>query len=335
MALTGKQKAAMLLMSLDPISASELLRGVEPEVVQELAVELAYLDAAGYANSKEHFEVVQHFCSSLQVEPDNKFQIKNFLKEMLKSTVGEEKAEHIQTQIQDLLKKRDPFMAIRAADPKFLASLLETEHPRAIAVVLSELDPKKSSGVIGLLKEDIRLSAVSRMADSEATTPEAKVRIAEMICKRIDEITAASKGAVVQTTSDQSLRKVAIILRNLAKELRDGLLSAIQQKDSQAGEKITNLMILWEDISLVMDKPLQLALRGIDSRKLALALTKVDDTINKKIRSNISERASATLDEEMSLMSAPKKEEIEQAKQELVDVLRKMNQAGELSFIET
>jgi flagellar motor switch protein FliG len=334
MALTGKQKAAMLLMSLDSISAAELLKGVKPELVQELAVELAYLDAAGYSNSNERLEVVRNFCDSLQAG-DSKFQIKNFLKEMLKSTMGEEKAEHIQTQIQDLLKKRDPFMAIRSADPKLLASLLETEHPRAIAIVLSELDPKKSSEVISLLKEDIRLSAVSRMAGSEAVNSEAKIRIAEIICERIEELTSASEGAAVHITPDQSLRKVAIILRNLAKELRDGLLIAIQQKDSQAGEKISSLMILWEDIPLVADRPLQQALRGLDSRKLALALTNVDDTINKKIRANISERASAALDEEKSLMSAPRKEEIEQARQEFVDVLRKMNQSGELSFIET
>lgn len=69
MALTGRQKAAMLLMSLDATTAAELLKGVDAEVVQELALEVAYLDAAGYRSSKQSDEITRQFCSSLR-EPD-------------------------------------------------------------------------------------------------------------------------------------------------------------------------------------------------------------------------------------------------------------------------
>ncbi len=332
MTLTGKQKAAMLLMSLDPISASELLKCVEPEVVQDLAVELAYLDAAGFRNKKERFEIAQNFFQSLHGEQD--FQIKTFLKEMLRNTVGDDKAEHIQTQIQTLLKKRDPFMPIRSVDSQTLASVLEKEHPQAVAVILSELDTQKSSEVIGFLAEDIRFSSISRMTSSETATTEAKTRIAEMVCKKIKALSAAGEGETVQAKPEQALRKVAIILRNLGKELRDGLLNAIQQKDSQAGESVTNLMVLWEDVPFVADRSLQEALRGIDAGKLALALTNADPTMNEKIRANISERAAAMIDEEISLMTAPKDEEIEEARNEVVQALRKMNEDGELTFTE-
>jgi len=185
-ALTGKQKAAMVLMSLDAITAAELLKGVAPEVVQELAVELAYLDAAGYRDSKESFELALQFCNALQSEPG--FHIKDFLKEMLKSTVGNERAKQIKTQIQNLLQKRDPFIPIRSADSQMIASILEDERPQAVAVVLSELPPKKSSEVLGLLGEGMRLSVVGRMLSSESVTSEAKARIAEMVCKRLEAI---------------------------------------------------------------------------------------------------------------------------------------------------
>ena len=125
-----------------------------------------------------------------------------------------------------------------------------------------------------------------------------------------------------------------MILRNLSKELRDGLLDAIKEKDEKAGETVANLMIVWTDILQVTDRSLQQALRGIDANKLALALYKADEVINEKIRSNISERATEALDEETSLMSAPKKEDIEQAREEIVQALRQMNEKGELSFIE-
>ncbi len=333
MALTGKQKAATLLMSLDATTAAELVKGLDSKTVQELALELAYLDATGLRNNKQSAEIALQFYNLLHV--DNEFHIDEFLREILKSTLGEGKAENIQNQIQNLLYKRDPFISIRSTNSQTLASVLSSEHPQAAAVVLSELPAKKSSEVLSILGEGVRLSAISRMASCEAITSEAKARIAETICKRLEATTtAAETGEVSAAQPEQSLRKVAVILRNLGKELRDGLLGAIRGKDEKAAETVAQLMIIWEDLPQVTDRSLQEALRGIDSRKLALALHKAENEIIEKIRSNISERAAAALDEEKSLMSAPKKEDIEQAKEEIVQVLRQMNEKGELAFIE-
>lgn len=332
MALTGKQKAAMLLMSLDATTASELVKGLDANKVQELAVELAYLNATGFRNNKQSAEVAWQFCNSLNTGTE--FHIDHFLHELLKSTLGDTKAENIQTQIQNLLFKRDPFISIRSMDAQTIASILSDEHPQAAAVVLSELPAKKSSEVLSFLGEGVRLSAINRMTSCEMVTPEAKTRIAETVCSRLDFATAGEKGQVMVTRPDESLRKVAVILRNLGKELRDGLLSAIREKDNKTGEMVSELMIIWIDIPEVTDRSLQEALRGIDSRKLALALYKADETVIGKIRSNISERTAEALDEETSLMSAPKKEDIEQARGEIIQVLRQMNEKGELAFIE-
>ncbi len=130
------------------------------------------------------------------------------------------------------------------------------------------------------------------------------------------------------------MRKVAVILRNLGKDLRDNLINAIKEKDAETGEMVSKLMIIWADIPIVADRPLQESVRAIDSRKMALALHKADEKIITKIRTNISERAVAALDEEASLMSSPKKEDIESAREEIVSILRERNEKGELSFIE-
>jgi flagellar motor switch protein FliG len=331
--LTGKQKAALLLTSLDPATAAELLKGVDPRMIQELAVELSYLDAAGHRNVRETTEIARQFCHSLQNESG--FQFKSFLNEMLRNTVGDEKAKQIQGGIQDLLQKRDPFMTIRSADCQTLATVLETEHPQAVAVVLSELSPKKSSEVLGLLGEGVRVSAISRMTAIGGVTPEAKARIAQMVRKRIETLSADPKaGAAIQASPEQSLRKVAVIVRNLDKDVRDGVLEAILQKDKDAGQKVTDLMVVWEDLPLVGDRSLQQALRGIDERQLATALFEADEAVARKVKSNISERASAMVDEEASLMSAPKKEEIRAAREKIVGSLRELNSKGELTFEE-
>jgi len=332
MALTGKQKAALLLMSLDVATATELLKGIDPKLVQELAAELTYLDAAGYDTTQQSSEVVRQFFSSLKSEPA--FHLKSFVKEMLNNTVGQEKAQQIQAEIQELLHKRDPFIAIRSADQQMLASVLENERPQAVAVVLSELPAKKSSGIIGLLGEGMRVSAITRMTGVDAVSGEAKARIAETVRGRLEAVIAARRASASQAQPEQSLRKVAVILRNLDKEVRDGVLGAMQEKDATIGEKVTSLMIVWDDIPQVADRTLQEALRAVDGRQLALALHKAEEAITQKIKSNISERAAAQVDEETSLMSAPKKEDIKQAREKIVSALREMNSKGELRFIE-
>lgn len=332
MGLTGRQKAAMLLMSLDAGTATELVKGLDADVVRELAVELAYLDAAGLRSSERSAEVVQQFCNSLRSEKT--FHFGSFLSEMLKSTVGGEQAGLIQTQIQGLLQKRDPFLPIRSAAPDILASVLEGEHPQVAAVVLSELPPRKSSEVMGLLDEGVRISIISRMTGGETVTAEARVRIAETVSRCLDVVTSAGAGGGGAARREQSLRKVAVILRNLGKEIREGLLNAIKEKDSDVAENVRNLMIIWEDVAQVANRSMQEALRGVDAKKLALALHKADEAIADKIRSNISERAVATVAEEASLMSAPKNEDVDDARAEIVRVLREMNEKGELAFVE-
>jgi len=90
--LNGKQKAAMLLMSLDAGSATELLKGVQPEVVEELALELAKLDESGLCNNKEKTKVAQEFCNSLIKSPGQGLNIGRFLNEILVNILGEDKA---------------------------------------------------------------------------------------------------------------------------------------------------------------------------------------------------------------------------------------------------
>jgi len=331
--LTGKQRAALLLASLDAATASELLKGIDAATVQELAVELTYLDAAGQRNARQTVDIARQFCRSLQNESG--FAFKSFLKEMLRNTVGEDQARRIQQEIGSLLQRRDPFMSIREADIESLTSVLQTEHPQAIAVILSELPPKRGSTIIGLLAEDVRVSVISRMTSVSSVTPEAKMRIAQMVRTRLEDARAAkSAGTTIQVSPEQSLRKVAIIVRNLDKEVRDGVLEAIRQKDQEAGDKIANLMIVWEDVALVGGRSLQQALRGIDERQLALALYEAPNDIVEKIKSNISERAATMVAEETALMSAPKKEDVAQAREKIVNALRKLNRKGEMTFEE-
>jgi len=330
MALTGKQKAAMLLMSLDAATAAELVKDLDADVVQELAVELANLDAAGFSGNKSG-KIVRQFHHSLQA--GETFRLNGFLDEVLKSTVGEEKAGRIQTRIQDVLCNRDPFISICSVDAQTLALVLGSEHPHTIAVVLSELPAAKRLEVLNYLDGSIRVSVIGRLSDCKTMTAEAKALVAEDVSERLNTIAIHSTGKPLPSWSEQSLRKVALIVRDLDKEIRDGLLSAIRDKDSRAGEMVAELMVIWADIPQVTDKSLQEALKSVDANKLALALQDADKEIAEKIRANLSGRA-ASVDEKASLIPAPAEKDIEDAREQIVRIMRELNEKNGLVFVE-
>jgi len=332
MALTGKQKAAMLLMSLDAATAAKLVKDLDTELIQELAVELASLDAAGFTSGNKSRKIVRQFHHSLQA--GETFQLNSFLDEVLKSTVGEEKAGRIQTQIQDVLCNRDPFISICSVDPQTLALVLGGEHPQTIAVVLSELPAAKKLEVLNFLDGGIRVSVIGRLSDCRTMTAEAKALIAEEVCERLNAISIHSTGKPLPSWSEKSLRKVALIVRDLDKEIRDGLLSAIRDKDSRAGEMIAELMVIWADIPQVTNKSLHEALKGVDANKLALALHDAHKEIAEKIRTVLPDRAVAAMDEEASLISAPGEKDIEGARDQIVRIMREMNEKSGLAFTE-
>ena len=331
MALTGKQKAAMLLMSLDAATAAEMVKDLDAELVQELAVELATLDSAGFSGNKSA-KIVRQFHHSLQA--GETFQLNSFLDEVLKSTVGEEKAGQIQSQIQDVLCNRDPFVSICSVDTQTLALVLGGEHPHAIAVILSELPAAKRQELLNFLDGSIRVSVIGRLNDCKTMTAESKALAAEEVCERLNAVAIHSTGKPLPSWSEQSLRKVALIVRDLDKEIRDGLLAAISDKDRRAGEMVAELMVIWSDIPQVTDKSLQEALGSVRANKLALALHDADKEIAEKIRSVLSERAAAAMDKQVSLLSAPGGKDIEDARTQIIRIMREINEKSGLTFME-
>jgi flagellar motor switch protein FliG len=326
MTLTGKQKAAMLLMSLDTLTAVELLKGLDADEIQEIAVELARLDTSEKRDVKEQAKIVREFCKSLQREQNQKFSVRAFLNELLVNVLDKDKAEQVQTEVKKATEQKDLFLDIRTASTDELVLALEGEHPQTIAVVLSELSPKKSQEVLSLLSENTRLKAVCKMTSSELMSGEVKQRMVSTIIKRLKSV----KGETLVEKPEQTLRKLAIVLSGLEKDMRDPMLAEIAKNDEETAAMIRRLMITWEDIPSVADRSLQEALRSVNSGKLALALYGADEEIVQKIRSNISERALSMLDEEISLMQEPLEKEVLGAREEVVRPLREANEQGTL-----
>ena len=329
MASKGTQKAAMLLASLDAATAAELLKGLPSEDIQEIGAELAQLDSSGRRNNKEEAAVALEFHNSIVKGNTPGLNIKSFLGEMLVSTLGKDKAHKVQTYIAKATEKTDPFAEIRLAETDELILALEGTHPQTMAVVLSELPPKKCQDIMAFLKDDIRTTVVCKMTTLDLIRNEVKHRIAAMVLERL----RAFKGEKLPPDREQTLRKLAIVLGGLHRDLRDKMIEEIGQHDEQSAKKVRELMVTWEDIPAIVDRSLQEALRSVDLAKLALALYGAEDNVAEKIEANISDRATETLQEEMSLMQDPLEPEILDARDEIIQPLREANEQGTLRMI--
>ncbi len=326
MALTGRQKATLLLVNMDARTATELLKGFDPEVVQEIAVELARMDASGYADDKEQARIAREFCSSLQKGQTSRLNIRRFINEQLLNLLDKDKAEEIQSQVRKVIDRKDPFAGIRSAGTDDIALALEDAHPQTVAVVLSELGTKKGQQVMSLLSEETCLKTVHKLTNPEPIGVKVRERIAATVSKRLESL----EGKTVPKRPEQALRRLAIMLSGLEQDLRNRLLDEIAKQDQETSVMVRRLMITWQDIPRVADRSLQEALRSVDAGKLAIALYGEGEEIVQKIRSNISERLVAALDEESSLMQEPLEKEILDAREEVVKPLREANEGGSL-----
>lgn len=327
MVLTGKRKAATLLMALDSATASELLKGLPPTDIQQIAMEMAQIDASGRSDKKkEEAKVAQEFCNTLRKSQSLGFSIERFLNEAIVNVLDKDKVEEIRSQVRKVTEKKDPFELIRSSGTDELVLALEGEHPQTIAVILSELEPKKSQEILPLLSEEVCLKAVYKMTKLAQLRGGVKRRMASIVNERLKSF----EGETVAEKPEETLRKLAIVLSDVDKDLRDRLLGEIGERDEETSTTIRKLMITWEDIPTIADRSLQEALRTVESSKLAVALYEADEEIVQKIRSNVSERVTAMVDEEASLMQEPLEGEILDAREEVVKHLRDANEEGTL-----
>lgn len=353
------QKIAVLLASLDPGTAGELLKSAKPERTPEIAAELVLLETSPEAAQAATSDLVREFTQFLQGRRKTAPRQASFARQVLENAFGP-RGEEVFSQARRLVDLKDPFQPLRSLEVERIAGALAGEHPQVVALVLLELPPGKSAALIPMLNENLRTEAVSRMTLGERVSPEAKLRVAAMVQHRLEEIRktqaagvetpapvaapgapAAGGGSGAAAPSPDAkaktaahLRRVALLLRGLAVEVRDGLVKAIGIRSVETSKAVQELMVLWEDLPLVADRSLQAVVRNIDMRKLALALVGADPAYTNRLRANISERARGMIDEETELMKKPKPEEIQEAREELLAQLRQLNTVGELHFEE-
>ncbi|MFP4054367.1 MAG: FliG C-terminal domain-containing protein [Phycisphaerae bacterium] len=330
---TGIQKATMLLSTLDPATASELLKSANPSVVKKIAREMANLKAVGGVDEEMLDGLLSEFADTL--ESGQQGPVDGFLKNLLENTLGEEECKDVIADVQREAIARDPFVKIRKEDAGILAAALEGEPAQVVSAVLAEINPDKSMQLLATLDGDLRDEVVQCMAFGKRIPDETRGRIAKVMEERIKELQKSDVASITSAPGKKAMdpkmaqyRKVALMIRGMGNELRIKTLENLRKEDKEAADGVARMMVLWEDINNIPDRALAEVLRGVNSKKLALALCDAEEEVVERLRANISERASAMLDEEADLLTAPKQSEIDDAREEILDALRDLNSQG-------
>jgi flagellar motor switch protein FliG len=320
--LSGKQKAAVLLMSLDVDIAAKVFKELDMKEVEQIAVEITNLKDVPPSTVEE---VIEEF---YQLMTAQNYMIEGgleYAQVILEKTYGLDKAKDIIEKIRVLTTVRG-FNILKKADPSQLASFLSKEHPQTIAFILSHLTPDQTAGVLNEFNEQLRNETVMRIAKIGKVAPQLVSQI-EHVVDQIAESTLSQNLA-----SAGGAQLVANILNKSNNATAKAILENIEDKDTNLSIEIKRLMFLFEDIVLIDDKGIQRILRDVDKRDLALALKVSDEKIRAKIFKNMSERASAVVKEELEFMGPVKLKEVEGAQMRIVDVIKRLEEQEEIAI---
>ena len=320
--LTGKQKAAVLLMTMDIDTASKIFKDLDIEEVEQISIEITNLRDIGNDIIEE---VIEEFYGLITASNYLVEGGLDYAQALLEKTYGSEKAREIVEGIRVLTTVKG-FTVLKKSDPQQLANFLAKEHPQTIALILSHLTPDQSAEVLNEFSDDIRGDVVMRIASLGKVSPQIVSEI-EDIVDRVAEGTMSQNLA-----STGGIQLVANILNKSNMQTAKKMIDLIESKNEAMALDIKRKMFLFEDIISIDDKGIQKILRDVDKRDLALALKASDEKVRQKIFKNMSERAAAVVKEELEFMGPVKLKEVESAQLRIVDVIRLLEEQDEIAI---
>jgi flagellar motor switch protein FliG len=318
--LDGLTKAAILLLTLEPAVAGELLKQMSPEAIEEVTRELAGL---GRVPDALRSAVVEEFYAlSVGTQYANEGGL-DYAKVLLQQSLDPEKAGRVLQQIQTQVQKT-PFSFLQKAESENLLTFIQDEHPQTIALIICHLPHHKAAEIMGGLPQAKQIEVIKRVANMEQTNPEVIKEVERGLESRLSSMLMQSmeKAGGVPT--------VAEILNLTDRATEKSIMEGLEAEDPDLVEQIRRLMFVFEDIRLVDDKGIQTILKEVDNDELSLALKTAGEELKEKIFRNMSERAAQLIKEDMQFMGPVRVSDVEAAQQRIVDIVRRLEDAGEI-----
>ncbi|HEY4553815.1 MAG TPA: flagellar motor switch protein FliG [Bacillaceae bacterium] len=318
--LTGKQKAAILLISLGPDVASSVYKHLTEEEMEKLTLEISgvrKVESAAKEDVLEEFHQIalaQDYISQGGI---------GYAKTVLEKALGSDQASAIINRLTSSLQVR-PFDFARKADAGQILNFIQNEHPQTIALILSYLDPEKAGQILSELPQDMQADIAKRIAIMDSTSPEVISEVEAILERKL------SATVTQDYTQTGGIEAVVDVLNGVDRATEKTILDALEIQDPELAEEIKKRMFVFEDIVTLDNRSIQRVIRECDNEDLLLSMKVSSDEVKDIVYRNMSTRMVETFKEEMEFMGPVRLRDVEEAQSRIVAIIRRLEETGEI-----
>ncbi|NLV89700.1 MAG: flagellar motor switch protein FliG [Tissierellia bacterium] len=317
---TGKEKVAILLIALGPQKSAEIFKHLNEEEIEELTLQIANMRMVSPEEKKMVIEEFYQLCLAQEYISEGGI---NYAKEVLERALGSDKAMDIISKLTSSLHVR-PFEFIRKADPNQLLNYIQNEHPQTIALILSYLSPSQAAQILSSLPIEKQSDVTRRIAIMDRTSPDVIREIEAILESKFSNILTQDY------TSTGGIQAVVDILNSVDRGTEKHIMEELDAKDAELSEEIRRRMFVFEDIIILDNRSIQRIIREIDNSQWAIALKGASEEVKEVVFSNMSKRLAEMIKEDIEFMGPVRIRDIEDAQQNIVNVIRKLEEDGEI-----
>ena len=244
----------------------------------------------------------------------------DFARDILYKSLGKNEADEVLAKLSRMKLASQAFSYLDGINPKQLSDFNKDESPHTIAVILSHMDPNKSSEVLMQLDEEIRVKVTIQIATIKDVSPDVVRTISLVLEKKLESLLSS----IVDVGG---VKVVADMLNKLGPKAQD-ILKNINGIDTSLATKIKENMFVFEDLLNLESEHIMKILQGVDTGDVVIAMKNATEEEMEKVTSSMSQRARDRFKEEFEMSNKVKIKDIEAAQRKMLDVAQKMIEDG-------
>ena len=318
--LTGPEKAAVVLLSLGS-EHTLLWQGLDEDEIKEVSQAMAGL---GNVTAQVVEELLVEFVSGMAGSGSVMGSFEQ-TQRLLAAFMPVDRVDGLMEEIRGPAG-RTMWDKLGNVNEAVLANYLKNEYPQTVAVVLSKIKPDHAARVLTALPEDFALECVQRMLRMEPVQREILDKIEQTLRTEF-------MSNLARTSKRDSHELMADIFNSFDRQTEARFIGALEERNREAAERIRALMFVFEDLSKLDPGGVQTLLRAVEKDQLALALKGASETLREMFFSNMSERASKIMREDMESMGPVRLKDVDSAQMAMVQVAKDLAAKGEIMLV--
>lgn len=318
--LYGKQKAAILMISLGPEFSSKLFQNLSDEEIEEMTLEIANVKKVDPQLKEEIMDEFYEMCIAQDYISEGGI---NYAKEVLEKSLGKERAFEVINKLTASLQVK-PFDFAKKAEASQLANFIQSEHPQTIALILSYLDFEKSGQILSSLTKEKQTEVARRIATMDRTYPEIIKEVEIVLEKKLSNVVTQDY------TKAGGIDAIVEILNSVDRGTERYIIENLEETDVELADEIKKKMFVFEDITNLDATAIQRFIREVENSQLTVALKGATPEVSDLIFGNMSKRMAEMIREDIEFMGPVRLRDVEEAQQAIVNVIRRLEDAGEI-----